>query len=95
VLSAYARLRLTGLLAVTLAIALSNAPTRATEPVAGKPVNPASSPPADDDLDLLEFLGGIDAANDDEDWLEFLKNTDIGKVAKSKAPADPPGGKGK
>ena len=68
----------------------------AVEPAGKLPQRPAqAAPPADDDLDLLEFLGGIDAANEDKDWLEFLKNTDIGKVAGAKAPANPPEGKGK
>ena len=65
-------------------------------PVGANPVGkaPQAVPPADDDLDLLEFLGSIDAANEDKDWLEFLKNTDIGKVAKAKTPAKTPEGKG-
>ncbi len=74
---------------------------RAAEPAGAKPVGTAPQrpaqavPPADDDLDLLEFLGSIDAANEDKDWLEFLKNTDIGKVARAKTPANPPEGRGK
>lgn len=56
---------------------------------------PQAAPPADDDLDLLEFLGSIDAANEDQDWLEFLRNTDISKVARVKTPAKAPEGKGK
>jgi hypothetical protein len=68
----------------------------AAEPAGKAPQRPAqSAPPADDDLDLLEFLGSIDATNEDKDWLEFLKNTDIGKVARAKARANPPEGKGK
>jgi hypothetical protein len=68
----------------------------AAEPAGKMPQRPVQAPPpADDDLDLLEFLGSIDAANEDKDWLEFLKNTDIGKVARAKTPANPPEGKGK
>lgn len=65
---------------------------RAAEPPGAKP---AGTAPADDDLDLLEFLGSIDATNEDQDWLEFLRNTDIGKVARLKTPAKAPEGKGK
>jgi hypothetical protein len=74
---------------------------RAAEPAGAKPAGTApqrpaqAAPPADDDLDLLEFLGSIDAANEDQDWLEFLKNTDIGKVARAKTPVTLPEGRGK
>ncbi len=74
---------------------------QAAEPAGAKPVGTApqrpapATPPADDDLDLLEFLGSIDATNEDQDWLEFLRNTDIGRVARVKTPAKAPEGKGK
>lgn len=74
---------------------------RAAEPAGAKPVGTApqrpaqATPPADDDVDLLEFLGSIDATNEDQDWLEFLRNTDIGRVARVKTPAKAPEGKGK
>ncbi len=73
---------------------------RAAEPAGAKPAGTEpqptkATPPADDDLDLLEFLGSIDAANEDQDWLEFLKHTDVGKVARAKTPVTPPEGKGK
>ena len=74
---------------------------RAAEAAGANPAGKApprslqAAPPADDDLDLLEFLGSIDAANQDKDWLEFLKSTDIGKVARVTTPAKTPEGKGK
>ncbi len=54
-----------------------------------------STQTVDDELDLLEFLGTIDAENDDTDWLEFLRSTDIGKVAKAKPTTSRPENKGK
>lgn len=54
----------------------------AAEPVKKTPT--AVPPQVDEELDLLEFLGSIDAENDDKDWLDFLRSTDIRKVAKAK-----------
>jgi len=44
------------------------------------------------DVDLLEFLGGIDELNEgsqDGDFSDFLANTDIDRIAVKK-PAPPP-----
>lgn len=86
------------LLGVALTCLQAAAAAQATEPAA-KPVQRTpplrATAPADDDLELLEFLGSVDAGNEDQDWLEYLKITDIGKVAKVKAPVVASGGKSK
>lgn len=35
--------------------------------------------------ELLEFLGGLDGL--DEDWMDYLEKTDMGEVARARAPA--------
>lgn len=68
----------------------------ATSAMAAEPVKKApATAQADEELDLLEFLGTIDAENDDKDWLDFLRSTDIGKVAKPKPAASRAASKGK
>ena len=61
----------------------------------------AKKPDPAADAELLEFLGSVDsgadsqATADDGSWIEYLAQTDIGKVAKTKAPdpnAPPPSG---
>jgi hypothetical protein len=90
------RLAMSLLLGTALYCATTAQQLRAAEPAGKSPQRPPqAAPPADDDLDLLEFLGSVDAANEDQDWLEFLRNTDISKVARVKTPAKAPEGKGK
>jgi hypothetical protein len=63
-------------------------------PAAAAEKTPKPAAPADDDLDMLEFLGSIDDQNEDQDWLDFLRSTDIDRVAKAKPPAPRKEGKG-
>lgn len=77
-----------GAAALSLPAAAADRPA-AEKPVANKMIAADSS--ADDvDQDLLEFLGSVDTQTDDSSWFDFLRSTDIGKLAKEKAPPAAP-----
>lgn len=89
-------MRTAALLASWLSLVLAPAAHAAdTPPKPAAPKSSVATPPSDEELEWLEFLGSIDAASDDADWLDFLRTTDIGKVVKNKPAANRPEGKSK